>query len=162
MADVVDSATRSRMMAGIQGKNTKPELLVRKYLHGRGLRYRLHAKELPGKPDLVFPKYRVAVFVHGCFWHGHNCHLFKLPATRTEFWKNKISANTKRDIRVRRQLVASGWRVAVVWECALKGRAESDQRLKMESLATWIRASVNEYEREIAHDEYQGKAATVF
>lgn len=162
MVDVVDSATRSRMMAGIQGKNTKPELLVRKYLHGYGLRYRLHAKELPGKPDLIFPKYKVAIFVHGCFWHGHNCRLFKLPATRTEFWKNKITANKERDIRVRRQLVASGWRVAVVWECALKGMVESDKRLIMESLATWIKTSVNEYEREIGHDEHQGKAATVF
>ena len=98
MVDVVDKATRSRMMSGIQGKNTKPELLVRKYLHGRGLRFRLHARELPGKPDLVFPKYKAVVFVHGCFWHRHaGCKYATTPGSREQFWTNKLSENVARD-----------------------------------------------------------------
>lgn len=144
MADVVDKATRSRMMAGIQGKDTKPELLVRKYLHSRGLRYRLHAKELPGKPDLVFPKYKAIVFVHGCFWHGHNCKLFKFPATRPMFWKNKIAANIARDELVQKKLTESGWRVGIVWECALKGKLKNEIELLMREVAAWITASSNE------------------
>ena len=144
MADVVDKATRSRMMAGIRGKNTKPELLVRKYLHSRGLRYRLHAKELSGKPDLVFPKYKAIVFVHGCFWHGHNCKLFKIPATRPMFWKNKIAANIARDELVQRKLTESGWRVGIVWECALRGKSKNEIELLMREVAAWVTASSNE------------------
>lgn len=128
MVDVVDSVTRSRMMAGIQGKNTKPELLVRKYLHGRGLRYRLHAQELPGKPDLVFPKYRAVVFVHGCFWHQHKgCKYASKPQTRTEFWNHKLSENVKRDSYQIAALERLGWRVFVVWECELQ---EGSSRLE--------------------------------
>lgn len=123
MVDVVDSATRSRMMSGIQGKNTKPELLVRKYLHSRGLRFRLHAKELPGKPDLVFPKYKVVVFVHGCFWHRHpRCKFAVVPASNVEFWKQKLDSNRERDQRNNRSLKAYGWRVLTVWECQLDER----------------------------------------
>jgi DNA mismatch endonuclease (patch repair protein) len=123
MADVVDKATRSRMMAGIQGKNTKPELLVRKYLHSRGLRFRLHAKELPGKPDLVFPKYKAVVFVHGCFWHSHpRCKFATVPATNIEFWKQKLDANRERDQRDKRRLKTRGWRVLTVWECQMDER----------------------------------------
>ena len=99
MVDIVDKATRSRMMSGIRGKDTKPEVLIRKALHGRGLRYRLHASDLPGKPDLVFPRYGAALFIHGCFWHGHDCKYFKLPATRTEFWGGEINDNRDRDGR---------------------------------------------------------------
>ncbi|MGA7749947.1 MAG: DNA mismatch endonuclease Vsr [Gallionella sp.] len=121
MVDVVDKATRSRMMSGIQSKDTKPELLVRKYLHGRGLRYRLHAKELPGKPDLVFPKYKAVVFVHGCFWHQHiGCKYASKPHTRTEFWNYKLSENVKRDSYQIAALEELGWRVFVVWECELQ------------------------------------------
>jgi DNA mismatch endonuclease (patch repair protein) len=128
MADVVDPATRSRMMAGIKGKNTKPELLVRKYLHGRGLRYRLHAHELPGKPDLVLPKYRAVVFVHGCFWHQHiGCKYASKPQTRTEFWNHKLSENVKRDSYQIAALEGLGWRVFVVWECELQ---EGSSRLE--------------------------------
>lgn len=128
MADVVDKATRSRMMSGIQGKNTKPELLVRKYLHGRGLRFRLHAKELPGKPDLVFPKYKAVVFVHGCFWHQHlGCKYATRPQTRTEFWNHKLSENVKRDSYQMAALKGLGWRVFVVWECELQ---EGSSRLE--------------------------------
>jgi DNA mismatch endonuclease, patch repair protein len=120
MADVVDPATRSRMMAGIKGKNTKPELLVRRYLHGCGLRYRLHVRELPGKPDLVFPKYKTVVFVHGCFWHQHpRCKFAVMPASNVEFWKQKLGANRERDQRNKRKLRALGWRVLIAWECQL-------------------------------------------
>ena len=121
MVDIVDSATRSRMMAGIQGKNTKPELLVRKYLHGRGLRFRLHAKELPGKPDMVFPKYKVVVFVHGCFWHRHSgCKYATTPTSRKHFWTNKLSENVARDSYQIAALGGLGWQVLVVWECELR------------------------------------------
>jgi DNA mismatch endonuclease (patch repair protein) len=121
MVDVVDSATRSRMMAGIQGKNTKPELLVRKYLHARGLRYRLHAKELPGKPDLVLPKFKAVVFVHGCFWHQHSgCKYATTPSSRPGYWANKLSENVARDAYQIAALRDLGWRVFVVWECELR------------------------------------------
>jgi DNA mismatch endonuclease, patch repair protein len=121
LADVVDAATRSRMMSGIRGKNTKPELLIRKALHARGFRYRLHC-DLPGKPDICLPKHRAVIFVHGCFWHGHGCHLFTWPKTREEFWRAKIERNRAVDRSAEASLLASDWRVATVWECALKGR----------------------------------------
>ncbi|MDI6625332.1 MAG: very short patch repair endonuclease [Brevundimonas sp.] len=123
MADVVDPATRSRMMSGIRGKNTKPELLIRKALHARGFRYRLHCRDLPGNPDLCLPKYRAVIFVHGCFWHGHGCHLFKWPKTRPEFWREKIGRNRAVDEAAHTRLLAESWRVALIWECAIKGRA---------------------------------------
>lgn len=120
MVDIVDPKTRSRMMSGIRGKNTKPELVVRKALHRAGLRFRLHAK-LPGKPDLVFPKYRSVVFVHGCFWHRHEgCRFATTPASNTEFWKEKFKSNMQRDARVKQQLEALGWRVFIVWACDLR------------------------------------------
>lgn len=109
-------------MAGIRSKDTNPELAVRKALHALGYRYRLHSKLLPGKPDLVLAKYRAIIFVHGCFWHGHDCSLFKLPSSRTEFWKDKISGNRARDARIEESLLALGWRLLTIWECALKGR----------------------------------------
>jgi DNA mismatch endonuclease (patch repair protein) len=121
MADIVSASKRSKMMAGIKGKNTKPELIIRSLLHREGFRYRLHAKNLPGKPDLVFPKYRAVIFVHGCFWHGHNCHLFKWPKSRPEFWREKIEGNQKRDSASFTQLMENGWRICTIWECALKG-----------------------------------------
>lgn len=109
------------MMAGIRGKNTKPELLLRKALHSDGFRFRLHDKSLPGRPDLVFPRYKAAVLVHGCFWHGHEgCKYFKVPSTRREFWLTKIEGNRDRDERSRAALEAAGWRTAVVWECATR------------------------------------------
>ena len=121
MADIVDQETRSRMMAGVGRKDTKPEMILRKTLHARGLRYRLHARDLPGCPDLLFPKYRAVVFVHGCFWHRHEgCRYTTTPATRPEFWKRKFAANVERDADVLSQLASNGWRVAIVWECALR------------------------------------------
>jgi DNA mismatch endonuclease (patch repair protein) len=136
MADTVAPAIRSRMMGGIKSKNTGPELSVRKALHHRGLRYRLHAKELPGKPDIVLPRYRAAVFVHGCFWHGHNCPLFKLPGTRPEFWRAKIERNQVNDAKSTRALLASGWRVAVIWECAVRGNEHIGELAQ--TLKDWV------------------------
>jgi DNA mismatch endonuclease, patch repair protein len=120
MTDVVDAATRSRMMSGIRSKDTKPEMIVRRALHKAGFRYRLHDGRLPGKPDIVLPKYRTVIFVHGCFWHGHLCKDFKWPKSRVEFWRAKIEGNVARDARNLELLERAGWRVAVVWECSIK------------------------------------------
>lgn len=137
MADVVDVATRSRMMSGIRGKNTKPELLIRKALHARGFRYRLHC-DLPGKPDICLPKHRAVIFVHGCFWHGHDCHLFKWPGTRPEFWRAKIGRNREVDAAAEAALLAAGWRVATVWECALKGKAKLPLDALVVLVSAWL------------------------
>ena len=118
------------MMAGIRATNTRPEMLLRKGLHALGWRYRLHGRGIPGKPDLVFPGRKALIFANGCFWHGHDCHLFKWPKSRSEFWREKISGNIARDLRVREQLLADGWRVAEVWECTLTGR----ERLPVEEV----------------------------
>lgn len=131
MADIVDKETRSRMMSGIRGKNTKPELEVRSYLHRAGLRFRLHAK-LPGKPDLVLPKYRTVVFVHGCFWHRHKgCRFATTPASNAAFWQEKFDANVRRDMLVKKALRKLGWQVQVIWGCQLSQK-------KLESLASGI------------------------
>lgn len=119
--DIVSKAKRSEMMAGIKSYDTKPELLIRKALHSMGYRFRINDKSLPGKPDIVFPKYKAVVFIHGCFWHKHDCSLFKWPKSRSDFWKKKIMGNVVHDIKVKEQLLEMGWRVGVVWECAVKG-----------------------------------------
>ena len=146
MADVVTAAVRSRMMSGIRGTNTQPELVLRHALHARGLRYRLHDRSLPGKPDIVFPGRRAVIQVNGCFWHGHDCHLFRWPATRPEFWQAKIGRNREVDARNEAALAALGWRQATVWECALKGRT----RLPLEDVADlcedWVRAGAGALE----------------
>ena len=105
-------------MAGIRSKNTKPELVIRSVLHRRGFRFRLYRRDLPGKPDLVFPKHRAVILIHGCFWHGHGCHLFRWPKTREDFWREKIGSNMERDRRQFYALRDAGWRVATIWECA--------------------------------------------
>lgn len=126
MTDIVDSGTRSRMMSGIKGKHTRPELLVRSGLHRRGFRYRLHPRDLPGRPDLVLPKYGAVIFVHGCFWHRHpKCRYATTPATRQAFWQEKFEANIQRDRRDQAALRQAGWRVFVVWECALRHDSEN-------------------------------------
>lgn len=140
MADVVDPVTRSRMMSGIRGKNTKPELTIRKALHARGFRYRIHCKDLPGNPDMCLPKYRAVIFVHGCFWHGHDCHLFRLPSTRPEFWSAKIKRNKQVDEAAVHRLHVEGWRVATVWECALKGRTRLQLDDAISNLSSWLRS----------------------
>jgi DNA mismatch endonuclease, patch repair protein len=122
MIDVVDKQTRSRMMSGIKGKNTKPELIIREALFKKGFRFKIHDKKLPGKPDLVLPKYDAVIFIHGCFWHRHNCHLFKWPSTRPEFWKTKINRNVEVDKQNYKQLKKESWYILTIWECALKGK----------------------------------------
>ncbi len=140
MADVVSAAVRSRMMAGIRGKNTKPEMVIRRGLHAHGFRYLLHDKRLPGKPDLVFPKHRAVIFVHGCFWHGHDCHLFKWPKTRKGFWRKKIERNREVDKVADASLKSGGWRICVVWECSLKGRTRLPVADVLEHIASWLDA----------------------
>lgn len=123
MADVHDKKTRSYNMSQIKAKNTKPELLVRKFLYANGFRYSLHNKKLPGKPDIVLTKYKTVIFVHGCFWHGHkNCKYFVVPKTRTKFWLTKIAANKANDIKAVKALRKDGWKVITIWECKLKPR----------------------------------------
>ncbi len=139
MVDVVDSATRSRMMSGIRGRNTKPEILIRRLLHRQGFRFRLNVRDLPGKPDIVLPRYRAVVFVHGCFWHGHNCPLFKWPETRPDFWRDKIGRNQTNDNRAIEVLQENGWRVGIVWECALRGAGKNIEGVA-QGLADWLRS----------------------
>lgn len=119
--DVVDATTRSKMMSGIRSKDTKPEMTVRRYLHSHGFRYRLHARDLPGSPDLILPKHKAAVFVHGCFWHRHQgCRYATTPSSNVGRWRQKFEGNVERDLRKAQALDAAGWRVIVVWECDLK------------------------------------------
>lgn len=138
MPDIVSPEKRSQMMAGIRGKDTKPELLVRKALHSRGFRYRLHDKRLPGKPDMVFPRYRAVILVNGCFWHGHDCHLFKWPSSRAAFWHKKINRNREKDAENMEALKRAGWRVLTIWECALKGRTRRVLDDVTEVAAAWL------------------------
>lgn len=119
--DVLTPEQRRLNMSRIRARDTRPELVLRRALHSEGLRYRLHPGYLPGRPDLVFPRHRAAILVHGCFWHGHDCPLFRMPATRQEFWSTKIGKNRARDQRVVTELHNAGWRVFTVWECSLKG-----------------------------------------
>lgn len=142
MADIVSAAVRSRMMAGIKGKNTNPELLLRKGLHARGFRFRLHDKSLPGTPDIILPRHRAVIFAHGCFWHGHDCHLFKWPRTREEFWRAKIARNQELDAKAEATLAKTDWRYAVIWECALKGRTRLPIEAVLASCAEWIRSDL--------------------
>lgn len=144
MADVVDAETRSRMMAGIRGKETQPERALRRALHALGVRYRLHDKRLPGRPDLVFPKYRAVCLVHGCFWHRHKgCRYATSPATRPEFWQRKFAENVARDKRNEQALRAAGWRVATVWECALKKEPAAQVAGRLEG---WLRGDTATFE----------------
>ena len=138
MPDVVDRETRSRMMAGIRGKDTQPELVLRRALHKRGFRYRLHVASLPGKPDLVFPKQHAVIQVNGCFWHCHECHLFKWPSSRVQFWRTKIIRNREKDAETSAALVHAGWRVLTVWECAFKGRTRRNEEDVIADIATWL------------------------
>jgi DNA mismatch endonuclease (patch repair protein) len=138
MADVVNAHVRSRMMAGIRAKNTVPEMTIRRALHRRGFRYRLHSRKLPGKPDLVFPKFGAVVFVHGCFWHGHDCHLFKWPSSRKRFWRKKIEGTRRRDRVASEMIVNAGWRILTIWECAIKGRTRCSDAEVVEIVARWL------------------------
>jgi DNA mismatch endonuclease, patch repair protein len=138
--DVVTPAVRSRMMAGIKGKDTRPEMLVRRCLSTAGIRYRLHRRDLPGAPDIALPASKVAIFVHGCFWHVHQgCRFAKWPSTRPEFWRDKLGRNVERDQDSTAKLNMLGWRVLVVWECATR-RAAGTPALA-QAVLTWIAGS---------------------
>ena len=131
MTDIKTPEQRSRNMAAIKGKDTKPEMIVRKYLFSRGLRYRVQVRKLPGNPDIVLPKYKTVIFVNGCFWHGHEgCRYFRLPKSNVEFWEEKIKRNVARDFRNEAELKALGWRVVRVWECEIKTLAQREEYLK--------------------------------
>ena len=145
-ADIVSPATRSRMMSGIRGKDTKPELAIRSALHRAGFRFRLHRKDLPGSPDLVFPRYDAVLFVHGCFWHGHGCHLFRWPKSREDFWREKISKNIARDHAQYQVLADSGWRVGTIWECALKGKTRLHFDEVVDQCAIWLKSGIKTFE----------------
>jgi DNA mismatch endonuclease, patch repair protein len=140
MVDFVSAAFRSRMMAGIKAKDTKPEMLVRRRLHGLGFRYRLHDKKLPGKPDLVFPRYNAVIFVNGCFWHGHGCPAFRWPKSRADFWRQKIGRNIANDIANRQKLEAMGWRHLTVWECVIGRTKTSIPDATIGPIKRWILA----------------------
>lgn len=142
MTDVLTPEQRRLNMSRIHGKDTKPEMLLRRGLHARGFRFRLHRRGLPGCPDLVFPKFRAVIFVHGCFWHGHGCPMFKLPATRTEFWVAKIAANQVRDARALEEIAEAGWRALVIWECALRGSARRPLEEVLEQIAAWLHSGL--------------------
>lgn len=121
MSDVHSKETRSYNMSRIRSKDTKPEMLVRRFLHGHGFRYRLHVKDMPGKPDIVLPKYKTVIFVHGCFWHGHTgCKYYVIPKTRTDWWLNKININIANDDKTILTLKEKGWKIIILWECELK------------------------------------------
>ncbi len=148
MTDVHDKATRSRNMAAICGKNTKPEVLLRKELFARGYCYRLNDKKLPGKPDLVLKQYKAVIFVHGCFWHLHGCPLFKWPSTRAEWWKEKLEGNLARDQRQLRALQEQGWRTLVVWECVFKGKHRLPLNEVLDQIESWLNSESDSREIE--------------
>ena len=146
MADNVDRPIRSQMMAAVRSQDMGPEVAIRKALHARGLRYRTNVRNLPGRPDIVFPKYRVAIFVHGCFWHRHDCSLFRLPAARCEFWAKKLERNRERDAEVSQALSEIGRRCLTVWECAIRGSEKRDFSALVDEIACWITPGGTAYE----------------
>jgi DNA mismatch endonuclease (patch repair protein) len=129
MSDIYSKQKRSEIMSRISGKETKPEILVRKFLFANGFRFRKNVKDLPGKPDIVLPKYKTVIFIHGCFWHGHTCKRGTLPTTNIEFWKTKIGGNIERDKRDISELEKQGWNVIVIWQCEIKNIELQNERL---------------------------------
>ncbi|NMG39457.1 DNA mismatch endonuclease Vsr [Chelativorans sp. ZYF759] len=146
MPDIVTPEIRSRIMARIRGTNTKPEMILRKGLHAQGFRFRLHDRALPGSPDIIFPRYGAVLFANGCFWHGHDCHLHRLPGTRPEFWQAKIARNRERDAVVLQALGELGWRQGIVWECSLRGRSRLPLEDVIATCADWLRSNVDSLE----------------
>lgn len=144
--DPLTPTQRARNMRNIKSKNTKPEMMIRSGLFKLGYRFRIHCKDLPGKPDIVMHKHNVVIMVNGCFWHGHECSLFKQPNTRKKFWGDKISGNISRDKRTRALLINAGWRVATVWECSLKGTQRLDFSDSMDQLSLWIQSKKDMFE----------------
>jgi DNA mismatch endonuclease (patch repair protein) len=144
MTDVHTLEQRTYNMSRIKSKNTRPELEIRKLLYKRGFRYRLHRKELPGKPDLVFPKHKAVIFINGCFWHHHDCRLFKIPETRKAWWEKKLTKNKKRDKKNLSHLLHNGWRVMVIWECSFRGKKkiDSDKILQIVGIISkWLKGN---------------------
>lgn len=141
MTDIIGRDERSRLMGRIRGKNTKPEMSMRRGLHRLGFRFRLHDRRLAGTPDIVLRKWNAAIFVNGCFWHGHDCHLYRLPKTRSDFWLEKIGRNRERDRITLDALLNNGWRVLLVWECALKGRQKLEEDRVLTAMSHWILSS---------------------
>lgn len=138
-ADIVSPEERSRLMAGIRGKDTAVELAVRRQLHALGYRFRLHRRDLPGRPDIVLPRFRATIFVHGCFWHRHpGCRFATMPQTRAEFWQAKFAANVRRDAAAVQSLTRAGWRVATLWECSIGANGLGSEHLAR--LTTWLAA----------------------
>ena len=146
MVDVLTPEQRRLTMSRVRGKNTRPEMLLRHGLHARGLRYRLHPKDVPGKPDMVLPRHKAVVLINGCFWHGHDCVLFKWPATRPDFWRKKIERNRERDARTLDELRMAGWRVLVIWECALRGGNRRSMSEVLEKSENFLRSTEREFE----------------
>ncbi|MCU1305277.1 MAG: mismatch-specific endonuclease [Candidatus Sulfotelmatobacter sp.] len=138
MTDVLSAGQRSYCMSRIRGKDTKPEHVIRRGLFAMGFRYRLHERSLPGCPDLVFPRYKAAIFVNGCFWHGHECDLFRWPNTNGQFWRKKILGNKRNDKRNLENLGSAGWRTLLVWECAIRGRQKLSQTRLLARVAKWL------------------------
>ena len=130
MGDIYSKRKRSEIMSKISGTGTKPEILVRKYLFSKGFRFRKNDKRLPGRPDIVLPKYKTVIFIHGCFWHGHHCKAGKLPETNKEFWENKINSNMERDKKNQHKLEKLGWKIIIVWQCKLKNKKMMTKKLK--------------------------------
>ena len=148
--DIVSPQTRSRMMRSIRGRNTKPELLVRRALHRLGFRFRLNVRTLPGTPDIVLPRFRAAVFVHGCFWHRHpGCRLAATPQTRPDFWQEKFAGTLARDNAAREALLDNGWRVAVIWECQTRSSLEA----AIAQLAAWLQSTETTFNSGPAEDD---------
>jgi DNA mismatch endonuclease (patch repair protein) len=139
--DTVDSQTRSRIMSRVGQKDTDAEITIRGALHRIGLRYRLHDRSLPGSPDIVFPRFRAVVFVHGCYWHSHGCYRSTVPKSRTQFWTDKFDANRARDERNLNLLLESGWRVLIIWECALKGKTAKPPGAVAQAVKAWLNSS---------------------
>jgi DNA mismatch endonuclease (patch repair protein) len=138
MGDVLTAEQRSYCMSRIRGKNTRPELMIRLGLYALGFRYRLHRRDLPGCPDLVFPKYRAVIFINGCLWHAHKCHLFQWPRTNAQFWRQKINRNRRNDLRATTQLLDKDWRVLTIWECAVRGRLRLDPETLFDRITKWL------------------------
>lgn len=138
MVDVLTAEQRRLNMSRIKGGDTKPELLIRRSLHGLGFRYRLHVRALPGRPDIVLPRYQSVIFVHGCFWHGHHCHLVKKPATRAAFWDEKFVRNRARDRDAIAALQRAGWKIAIIWECALRGATRQPLGAMIRRIANYV------------------------
>lgn len=146
--DIVSPAARSVMMSNIRSCNTAPEVTIRKMLFAQGFRYRLHRKDLPGKPDLVLPQFKAVIFVHGCFWHmhGRGCYLSKRPSSNIEFWDAKLRGNQERDQRVKEQLLVMEWRVCTVWECSIRGRNQDNLNQLIQYIGNWLRGKKQEFE----------------